>query len=287
MLKGTHDTRKRTDSMSLYSLNSPSKQRVSARRFTLIELLVVIAIIAILAAMLLPSLGRAKMMAQSAYCKNNLKQLSQANLMYANDFSDSLVPFATDMMSTNTHRWHGISNNTSNGGDAEYAHKGYLADYLGGDGKVNQCKSFAVPGDIQAFERGCGGYGYNTLIGKLKADDWTDQAFSSGVKISKIEAPSNKVMFADSAIPVGADGNWGDDLLGFSSSIEAPGGMWLMYPTMAFRHNGRANIAYCDGHVDDAVMVESYADYDELWDLGHPTANDDESRLNTFMPYEQ
>ena len=61
-------------------------------RFTLIELLIVIAIIAILAGMLLPALNNARMMAITIKCTSNLKQTGLAQNLYANDFSGWIYP---------------------------------------------------------------------------------------------------------------------------------------------------------------------------------------------------
>jgi len=81
--------------MTMTQNNKPAKRPDPARGFTLIELLVVIAIIAILAALLLPSLSRAKLKTQGISCLNNHRQLALAWRMYTDDSLDR-VPYASE-----------------------------------------------------------------------------------------------------------------------------------------------------------------------------------------------
>ena len=117
---------------------------MSRRAFTLIELLVVIAIIAILAAMLMPVLSRAKQRAQGASCLNNGKQLMLALHLYADENNDFYPPNPDDGNTDAGYNWCGGS--AGIGGPQEFnpdvlldPKRSLLIKYLGHDAKLFKC----------------------------------------------------------------------------------------------------------------------------------------------------
>ena len=210
------------------------------RGFTLIELLVVIAIIAILAAILFPVFARAREKARQTSCLSNLKQNALAMLMYAQDY-DEAFPIAYYYSPGFTQEWAWDASVDYNTGAAT---AGLLGPYTKNE-QLNQCPSFKA----QSWGRPYTGYAYNTSYiggGQFEGPGYTPR---SGAGLGEVQSPSETVLLADSAywdtfVVNGIAGN------NFLRSPQDPYN--YIGPNVHFRHNGTANVAYCDGHAKAA-----------------------------------
>ena len=217
-----------------------------SRAFTLIELLVVIAIVGMLASFLLPALAGARQQAYAAECMSNLRQLSQAVILYCRDHDGRYPPSSWDIMTTNLHRWHGVRDRQNEPFDFE---RSALHKYLQTD-RIKACPSFRD--HLTGFESGCGGYGYNdSYIGSGRGIPGNAQAHLAATQGS-IRDPVNTILFADCAFLNAGTG----ELIEYSFVTEPVFEVWgsNSVPSIHFRHRGRANVAWADGHVSSEAM---------------------------------
>jgi prepilin-type N-terminal cleavage/methylation domain-containing protein/prepilin-type processing-associated H-X9-DG protein len=255
------------------------------RGFTLIELLVVIAILALLVAMLVPSLARAMALARSAACRTHLGGLARANALYESDNEGGYVPAASDIFAGtagNLHRWHGVRPDTDSPFEPV---AGPLARYLGGGGQIKQCPAFTdfrTGSGAAAYEAGSGGYGYSDMY--VGSTFWRDGFYYNspgqllGAQIEDVKNPTQTLMFADAATPVAFGGQewYVEESFAYCVFMLDDKGAVIdarRQPSIHFRHLRTANVAWCDAHVSKrsdfhSVTSNSYGADPEAMHVG-------------------
>ncbi len=208
------------------------------KSFTLIELLVVIAIIAILAAILLPALNKARDKAAQTTCVDLLKSLAKADMLYQADSQDWVAA---------------INNETANLGGNTLKWSRQLQPYLLGSGNDgNYPRKWICPKASRALKLGtasgysiAASYGKNGQMGSYGTSEYRS------IKITAIRNPSFKLNYAD-----------GSTFSLTNYKCNAPS-YYFLYPDEAawttsndnvtcYRHTGRylANVAFFDGHAE-------------------------------------
>ena len=211
------------------------------RGFTLIELLVVIAIIAILAALLLPSLSRAKMSAQATDCGNHIRQLNVGWILYADDHLGMLVNNSS-MTDTRTYRQSWVNNIEDWGTSVEntnpaYILSGKLARYVNNSVLLYKC-----PSDLSQAQNGprLRSVSMNSLVGDpLTHPNRFNPNWQQFMKVTDFTTPALFYVFIEEHPDTINDGY-------FMNQWDVI--KWGNLP--ASFHNGSANMSWADGHLE-------------------------------------
>ncbi len=252
--------------------------------FTLIELLVVIAIIAILASLLLPTLSKAKSTARFARCKGNLHQVETALAIYLSDFNAYPLNFVVNLTASEQ-AGYGVGNDVQVKSWADL-----LEPYATGD-KTNANLTdpvFTCPSDQTPYGYNQTGVSPTPIPGGLGLGGSNQLNVVMGATISssstlypfretQVVVPSDMIAIGDAGVRE-LDGIVlsGAGKIGFDWAIfDSPQAKQIERDGSAFtkkRHGARANILFCDGHIEGVKLSGLYRNIDDQlqrWNNDH------------------
>jgi len=229
--------------------------------FTLIELLVVIAVIAILAALLLPAISKAKDKAFTVSCMNHLKQLTLAAHLYAGDYQDAIVP----NFLTSSNAW--VDGNVSKLPDAidvTKIRKAKLFPY-NESVEIYRCPSDRLPVNGSTAPR-VRGYSLNCMMGnnvepgRFDPSNLIHPGFRENRKLTDIKNPnpSSASFFIDEqSHPEQSKCSINDGYIGIDFLKKGP-----VWPDMTgSRHGNFGLMSFADGHVQQLKWLEPTTRY--------------------------
>src|SRR2546426_6840705 len=248
-----------------YADTGNQRTRPGGRRphvgFTLIELLVVIAIVAILAAMLLPALSRAKEKATALACINHLRQLTLAAHLYSGDYNDRIMPNYT----ASSIAWvAGDVSRMPDAADLDKIRKAMLFPY-NRSVEIYRCPADKIPvngGNVQRVRS----YSLNGMMGDnadpagINGGMWVHPGIREHLKLTEVinPGPSGASFFIDEqSDPDPMKCSVNDGYLGIDFSKKGP-----VWPDLTgSRHGNGGQISFADGHAQRLRWLEPTTRY--------------------------